>query len=60
MMKNKNKKHEDECSTQSNASRYDPYTFYDYDISFDCLPCQAWLVTCSYFSDMDPVEYKYI
>lgn len=30
MMKNKNKKQEDEGSTQSNASRYEPYTFLPY------------------------------
>lgn len=42
-MKNKNKKQEDEGSTQSNASRYDPYTF---------LPCSyLWLFTLSSLVD---------
>lgn len=42
-MKNKSKK-EDEGSTQSNASRYDPIPFLLL-FFFDCLPCQAWLIT---------------
>lgn len=33
MMKTKSKKQEEEGSTQSNASRYDPYTFYTLFIS---------------------------
>lgn len=48
MMKNKSKKQEDAGSTQSNASRYDPYTFFYLVHIFDCLPCQAWLITCVY------------
>lgn len=53
MMKNKSKKQEDEGSTQSNASRYDPYTFfYLFHICLDCLPCQAWLITCVYICDV--------
>lgn len=52
MMKNENEKQEDEGSTQSNASRYDTYTFYLFDIWFDCLPCEAWSVTCAYICNM--------
>lgn len=52
MMKTKSKKQEDEGSTQSNASRYDPHTFppifYLVHGFLDCLPCQAWLITCVY------------
>lgn len=33
MMKSKSKKQEDEGSTQSNASRYEPYTFYLFFVS---------------------------
>lgn len=53
MMKTKSKKQEDEGSAQSNASRYDPCTtFYPFHIWFDCLPCQAWLITCVYIGDV--------
>lgn len=33
MMKSKSKKQEEEGSTQSNASRYEPYTFYLFFVS---------------------------
>lgn len=47
MMKSKSKKQEDEGSTQSNASRYEPYTFLPFfRFCFDCLRCQAWLIIC--------------
>lgn len=48
MMKNKNKKQEDEGSTQSNASRYDLHYFFSFfNICVECLPLQAWLITCA-------------
>ncbi len=48
MMKNKSKKQEDEGSTQSNASRYDlSYFSLFFNMCLDCLPLQAWLITCA-------------
>lgn len=51
-MKTKSKKQDDEGSTQSNASRYDFSSissgFYITFAVFDCLSCQAWLITCMF------------
>lgn len=53
MMKTKNKKQEDEGSTQSNASRYDPLYFtLPFLPNLVCLPLQAWLITCVAFATL--------